>query len=151
LIVEIIIIIKSSRLEVKTLFSFIVNPTAGQGKAMQVWQQLEKHLQTRKVEYNVQFTKHAGDATSLAEQVCRSGNSQAVIAIGGDGTLHEVANGILGMDIPLGYIPAGTGNDFARSTGIPHDPVRALERILSFTPKKIDVAQINGKRFLCNA
>src|SRR5690606_10498840 len=70
---------------------------------------------------------------------------RAIIAVGGDGTLHEVGNGVKGKSVPLGYIPAGSGNDFARAEGIPTNPISALERILRHEPRPIDLAEVNGR------
>src|SRR4051812_42557062 len=71
-----------------------------------------------------------------------------VAAAGGDGTVNEVVNGLDGYDVPLGIIPLGTANDFARQVGIPPDPDHAMDVILQRKPKRFDTASLNGRRFL---
>ena len=72
----------------------------------------------------------------------------AVVALGGDGTVNEVVNGLSGSDIPLGIVPVGTANDFARQVGIPTDTDHAMDVILQRKPVRIDTAQLDGRRFL---
>jgi diacylglycerol kinase (ATP) len=71
-----------------------------------------------------------------------------VAAVGGDGTVNEVVNGLDGYDVPLGIIPLGTANDFARQVGIPADADHAMDVILQRKPQRIDTASLNGRRFL---
>lgn len=93
------------------------------------------------------LTLNAGDATSMAASAARAG-ADVVIAIGGDGTLNEVVNGLDGFDTPLGIIPLGTANDFATQAGIPADADHAMDVILRRKPVCIDTASLNGRRFL---
>jgi len=88
-----------------------------------------------------------GDATNFALEGARDG-VDAVVALGGDGTVNETVNGLSIFDVPLGIIQLGTANDFARDTGIPLDPVAALELILTEPPTRIDTGELNGRRFL---
>ena len=92
-------------------------------------------------------TLEAGDATAMAAAAARAG-VDAVIAVGGDGTLNEVVNGLDGFDTPLGIIPLGTANDFATQAGIPADADHAMDVILHQKPTRIDTASLNGRRFL---
>src|SRR6478672_5755586 len=92
-------------------------------------------------------TFEAGQATSLAANAARRG-VDVVAAAGGDGTVNEVVNGLDGYDVPLGIIPVGTANDFARQVGIPPDPDHAMDVILQRKPKRFDTASLNGRRFL---
>jgi len=92
-------------------------------------------------------TLESGDATAMAAAAARSG-VDAVIALGGDGTLNEVVNGLDGFDTPLGIIPLGTANDFATQAGIPTDADHAMDVILHRKPVRIDTASMNGRRFL---
>ncbi|MCI0403550.1 MAG: YegS/Rv2252/BmrU family lipid kinase, partial [Acidobacteria bacterium] len=82
-------------------------------------------------------------------------SADAVIAVGGDGTANEVANGILGsrgtrgVGRPaLGVIPVGTGCDFARAMGLPRDPVAAAGALVAARPRPVDVGEVNGRYFL---
>ena len=71
-----------------------------------------------------------------------------MIAVGGDGTINEVVNGLDGSQVPLGIIPLGTANDFARQAGIPEDPEAAMDIVLLQNPVLIDTAELNGRRYL---
>lgn len=93
-------------------------------------------------------TWEAGDATLFARDLAASGDVDAVIACGGDGTANEVLNGLAGSDVPMGIIPLGTANDFARQAGISDDVDHAMDVILQRAPVRIDTATLNGRRFL---
>src|SRR5678815_5749450 len=90
-------------------------------------------------------TYEAGQAASLAANAARRG-VDVVAAAGGDGTVNEVVNGLDGYDVPLGVIPVGTANDFARQVGIPADADHAMDVILQRKPKRLDTASLNGRR-----
>jgi diacylglycerol kinase (ATP) len=96
---------------------------------------------------DLRVTWEAGDGTHLAAQAADRG-TDVVVACGGDGTLNEVVNGLDGREIPLGVVPLGTANDFARQTGIPEDADHAMDVILRRKPVRIDTASMNGRRFL---
>jgi lipid kinase YegS len=95
----------------------------------------------------VRVTWNPGDGTWLAADAADRG-TDVVVACGGDGTLNEVVNGLDGRDTPLGVVPLGTANDFARQTGIPEDADHAMDVILRRKPVRIDTASMNGRRFL---
>lgn len=92
-------------------------------------------------------TFEAGEASAFAADAARRG-VDVVAAAGGDGTINEVVNGLDGYDVPLGIIPLGTANDFARQVGIPADADHAMDVILQRKPKRFDTATLNGRRFL---
>lgn len=92
-------------------------------------------------------TWEKGDGRRLARDAA-SHDADVVIAAGGDGTVNEVVNGLDGLDVPMGIIPIGTANDFARQVGIPLDADHAMDVILRRKPVRIDTAEINGRRFL---
>ncbi len=92
-------------------------------------------------------TYEAGDATHLAADAARRG-VDVVAAAGGDGTINEVVNGLDGFDVPLGIIPLGTANDFAKQVGIPADADHAMDVILQRKARRFDTATLNGRRFL---
>ncbi len=96
---------------------------------------------------DVRMTWNPGDAEALAAEAADRG-TDVVIACGGDGTLNEVVNGLDGRDTPVGVVPLGTANDFARQTGIPEDADHAMDVILRHKPVRIDTASMNGRRFL---
>jgi lipid kinase YegS len=92
-------------------------------------------------------TWETGDGIRFARDGAARG-VDAVIAAGGDGIINEVVNGLDGSDVPLGIIPLGTANDFARQVGIPDDPDHAMDVVLRRAPRTIDTAELNGRRFL---
>ena len=96
---------------------------------------------------DVRVTYGHGDGESLARDAARAG-ADVVVAVGGDGTLNEVVNGLDGYETPLGVLPLGTANDFARQAGIPADADHAMDVILLRKPMLMDTASLNGRRFL---
>ena len=130
------------------VYVLIFNPTAGNGLARKVQQELALELEKRGIAFTFMQTMHPGHATELAAKAAQDENVEAVIAIGGDGTAFEVASGLKGTGKPFGIIPAGTGNDFIKTTKTVKKPVEALNAILSGTPRKADVATVNGRMFL---
>lgn len=93
------------------------------------------------------LTFEEGDAAIAARAAAERG-VDAVVAIGGDGTVNEVANGLAGISTPMGIVPLGTANDFARQAGIPTEPMHALDLIIQREPLVIDTATLNGRRFI---
>lgn len=133
------------------MIAFIVNPISASGRGKRVWAKLEPILRQRQVPYTVHFTNRPKHALELVKAVLEDERLKAVVAVGGDGTVHEVAQVLVGTDCPLGFIPCGSGNDFARALDIPANSVKALERILSHRVRRIDIAQINGQYFVNGA
>jgi len=96
---------------------------------------------------DVRVTFERGDAERIAREGAAAG-ADVVVAVGGDGTANEVVNGLDGYDTPLGVLPLGTANDFARQAGIPANVDHAMDVILVRKPVLIDTASLNGRRFL---
>lgn len=95
-------------------------------------------------------TSAPGDGVRLAAGLSRAG-AERVIAVGGDGIVHEVANGLLaaGGSAALGVVPAGSGNDFAKLLGVyRHGTERAVRRIVSATPRRFDAGKVGGEYFV---
>lgn len=92
-------------------------------------------------------TFEVGEAAAIASGAARRG-VDVVVAAGGDGTVNETVNGLDGYDVPLGIIPLGTANDFARQVGIPADADHAMDVILQRKARRLDTAALNGRRFL---
>jgi lipid kinase YegS len=92
-------------------------------------------------------TYDPGDAAAFAADAADRG-VDVVVAVGGDGTLNEVVNGLDGRDTPLGVVPLGTANDFARQIGIPADADHAMDVVLLKEPRRMDTASLNGRRFV---
>ena len=95
---------------------------------------------------HIEKTQYSGHATQIVKEYLKK-RVDIVISAGGDGTLNEVVNGIIGSDIPLGIIPLGITNVFALELGIPMNPKKAIKLILEGHTKKVDVGEANGRAF----
>lgn len=131
----------------KHMHYFIVNLHARSGLAKTVWNDLKKELETKKIPYQVTFTEYQNHATEITKELTSSISNLFLIVLGGDGTLNEVINGITDFtQTTVGYIPIGSGNDFARGVGLPSDPKDALKLALDCPfIHKIDVGEISFK------
>ena len=129
------------------MIAIICNPTAGNGRAKKEGLKVNETLRKQGRECRLIWTEYPGHAAALAEKAAEDG-AELVLSVGGDGTAYEVASGLLGTSVPLGIIPAGTGNDFVKTIGVPTQPKKALEHVLSHPAKKTDVGEMNGKMFL---
>lgn len=118
----------------------IVNPKSASGSTREKWSATAADLRAHFGPFNVAFTKSQGDGIDIAERAALSGRT-FVIACGGDGTINEVANGILrsGQDIELGVLPSGTGGDFRRTLGMPLSTREAAAALRRGKTKTIDV------------
>lgn len=126
----------------------IANPSSGKGNGAKCLATVTRYLSERSVPYRTHSTTGVGHGKLLAQQICANG-AKTVVALGGDGTFHEVLNGVDFAETRLGFIPAGRGNDFARGTNAASlDPVRAVADIVRGIPKDIDYLQIGDKRCL---
>ena len=128
--------------------SFIVNPAAGKGKAKSFVFPIEEAMKSlNEISYEICFTKKAGHATELARSAAALG-CKIVYAVGGDGTVNEVMNGLVGTNSALSVLPGGSGNDFARSIDIHGDIIQIIRQTLKGKIKPIDVGIINGRYFI---
>ncbi|BCJ85147.1 diacylglycerol/lipid kinase family protein [Effusibacillus dendaii] len=121
----------------------IVNGQAGKGKTRTRWIRLEGYLQTFGIHYDVHFTTRPKAAIEVVKHAAANQYTH-VIAVGGDGTVNEVVNGIAGQNIVFGVLPTGTGNDFARMLQIPVDPFLAVKKIGTEVHRPVDLLQLNG-------
>lgn len=137
----------------------IVNPKSAGGSTRTRWSQLAADLSSHFGPYSVAFTKAPGDGTRIARDFIASGR-RFLIACGGDGTVNEVANGILdsGEEVEMGVYPAGTGGDFRRTIGISSIPREAAKELRDGRTKLIDVGKVefvghegeNASRYFVN-
>lgn len=125
----------------------IVNPTAGNGKAGHLGHDLPARFAAAGIDLHVAITQWAGHGTQLAEEAVAQ-DWDGVVAVGGDGTVHEVVNGLGDAPIPLGILPVGTGNDFARALGIPKNLNQCIEVIAAGHRRRVDLGEINGRRYV---
>ncbi|HEX6972355.1 MAG TPA: diacylglycerol kinase family protein, partial [Limnochordia bacterium] len=128
----------------------IVNPAAGGGRAARRWPALAAGLAQRGLRVETAVTRAAGEARRIAGRA-RDGGYRAVVAVGGDGTLHEVINGLLGGGQrpnalaplpPIGWIPLGTGNDFAHAVGLGGSQRAILDAIAAGNWRSIDLGVV---------
>lgn len=121
----------------------IVNPKSAGGSTREKWSATASDIRTHFGPFNVAFTKARGDATQIATRAVESGR-KLIIACGGDGTINEVANGIIetGENVELGILPSGTGGDFRRSLNIPHGTREAARSLREGAARSIDVGRV---------
>ena len=130
------------------MLNFIVNVNSGRGLGGKNLKKITSYCQRNNIEYSVHITEAQGHAKKIASELSENG-AETIVAMGGDGTFHEVLGGITSFEkTSLGFIPSGRGNDFARGMGIPLNPIKALEAILRAKTKYIDYIQVGDKRCL---
>lgn len=127
---------------------FVVNPVAGKGLAAKVVPQIKAAMDELKdVTYDMIFTEKPGHATDIARKAAKDG-MDIVFAVGGDGTVNEVMNGLVNTGSALAVIPGGSGNDFIRSLGITGNTNSIIHETIQGEKKKIDIGYINGRYFI---
>lgn len=124
----------------------IWNPIAGNGGGARTFSLLDARIRELGISYSQAESLYAGHAVELARQALIDGH-ELILAVGGDGTVREVAGVLIGSDVPLGIIPSGTGNDLARPLHIPRDPLSALDVALSGMKRRMDAGRANGELF----
>lgn len=112
------------------------------------YDQVLAHLIEAGCELRIVLTERAGDGMAAAAAAARSGDYDAVVAAGGDGTVHDVAAGLLGTGVPLGIIPAGTANVFSRELAFPHAPQSLAKHLRTAPARQLPVGDVNGRPFL---
>jgi diacylglycerol kinase (ATP) len=123
-------------------YEFFVNPVAGRGKALAVWRQVEQKLLAAQKRipftYRVNMSNPRLATDSLPEH-------SILVALGGDGTVHQVGQIAVERQLRMGIIPAGTGNDFANNLGIPSDLAQCVDNLFSLCEQGVDVLRVNGE------
>lgn len=127
------------------MIGFIINGTSGNGKGYRVWKRVER-LMTKKAHPFLAHFTHSPDDCKKAVNDLLTHDVKTIIAVGGDGTIHHVANELAYREVALGMIPAGSGNDFARCLGVPMNYIEALERILTNKWRQVDLLHV-GKQY----
>lgn len=128
------------------MIDIIANKSSGKGNGAKCLEKVCAFLDERAIEYAVHETQATGHGKALAAELCANG-ATTVVALGGDGTFHEVLNGIDFDKARMGLIPAGRGNDFATGTNAcALDPVKAIADIARGEPKDLDYIQVGDKR-----
>ena len=115
------------------MYYFIVNPKAQSGRGAVVWKRIRRVMKEKGLPFEALFTEYAGHASALAREAAeRDDENKIIVAMGGDGTISEVMDGIWDHeDVTFAYIPIGSGNDFAKTLGISSNWKEALDGILN--------------------
>lgn len=127
---------------------FVINPISGTQGKEQILAWVNEKLDREKYDMEVVYTEYAGHAIEIAAQKAAE-KAFAVVAIGGDGTINEIARSLVHTDTALGIIPCGSGNGLARHLQIPLDPKKAMDIINGGRLEVIDYGKINGIPFFC--
>lgn len=127
---------------------FIINPISGTSGKQSIPQTIEENIDRELYDYSIAFTEHAGHAAELTTAATERG-VDVVVAVGGDGTVNEVARSLIHTDSALGIIPCGSGNGLARHLQIPKNPKKAIQIINQDLIHCLDYGRINGRPFFC--
>ena len=130
---------------------FIVNPHSGIGNKSRVAGMVERHLDHDRYDAELRYTERIAHGATIAADAVKEG-FETVVAVGGDGSVNDVANGIKGTDVKMGIIACGSGNGLAQHLGLPirHFP-KAIDVINSGKVVKIDSVESNRRNFVSNA
>jgi YegS/Rv2252/BmrU family lipid kinase len=128
----------------------IVNPRSANGSTGRRWAEIDRRLRAALPAFDAVFTERPNHATDLARK--GAADHEQVIVVGGDGTINEVVNGLLAddrlvrADLVLAIVPQGTGADFVRTMGIPHDLDAAVQRLATGAVREVDIAKAIYRR-----
>jgi diacylglycerol kinase (ATP) len=125
---------------------FIVNPKAGTNLQKHIRNSIDNYLNHKKFEYGIWLTKEEGHASELARKAIEEGY-EFIVAVGGDGSINEVASVLMGTQVKLGIIPAGSGNGLAMHLGYGRDIDEAIRRLNTAEAKIIDCGTLNERPF----
>lgn len=130
---------------------FLINPNSGLPLAQpRPYALLEKILARSDWDFDIRILRGRGDAETQAARAVAEG-VDVVVGVGGDGTLHEIGNALVGTGTALGLLPFGSGNAFARALGVPMVPHRAVRGLVGGRPVALDVGEVGGRVFLSTA
>jgi YegS/Rv2252/BmrU family lipid kinase len=127
-------------------YALIINPSAGGGRALKLLADVERELDARRMVFRVERTRSPEHGIDIALDALDA--REIPVVMSGDGLLGAIGGAMAGSNSPLGLIPAGRGNDLARSLGIPTDPAAAVRCLDEGHVRSIDVGEANGNRFL---
>lgn len=135
-------------------YLFIINPSSGTSIGQhpeKISKAIENFVNARGGKSRIIFTEGRGHATTLVADNIDTEKWKAVVAVGGDGTVNEVAKALVNRSTPLGILPLGSGNGLARHLGLPLTLDAALEQLFAGSVNTIDSAELNGIPFFCTA
>ena len=128
----------------------LLNPTAKRGKARVLLERALKVFRRENVQFDVRQSQSSRHLTELAKTAAEE-KPDLIVSAGGDGTHHYVINGLFGSEVPLGFLPMGTGNDFGNGVGMPPDVQSAAAAVLTGQVRAIDVARAGTTIYGCIA
>lgn len=131
----------------RTRFFIIHNPNAGPA-ARHLYHATLARMRRAGARAEIVETARHGEGMKLVAEAAENGSFDAVVAAGGDGTVHDAAEGLVGRSTPLGIIPMGTGNVFARELNLPRSPDGLARTLLKGKAYAIPIGQVNGRPFL---
>ena len=126
--------------------ALLVNPSSAGGQTLKLLPRVEQALDARRIVFRVERTRGLEHGVERALRAVEAGEVPVVMS--GDGLIGAVGGALAGSETPLGIVPGGRGNDLARVLGIPDDPEGAVEMLAAGQTRRIDVGEVNGKRFL---
>ena len=127
---------------------FIINPISGTHDKSDMPGLIKENLDSEKFDYEIMFSQYPGNASEIARKACRDGYD-VIVAVGGDGTVNEVARSLVNTESALGVIPCGSGNGLARHLLLPMKPVKAIQILNLCEIHALDYGTINGIPFFC--
>lgn len=125
---------------------FIINPISGIGKKNTIPSLIQDKLNHAMYDYEISYTKHRGHGYQIAKE--NHMKYDAIVAVGGDGSVNEIGSALVETKCALAIIPCGSGNGLARHARIPLKAEKAIDRINAFQSQTIDVGRVNDKLFL---
>lgn len=127
------------------MIDFVINEKAGAKRSARAKSIIASVLEEKGIEYTFHDTKYHRHAIEITKELCKNG-ATTIVAVGGDGTVNEVLNGLDDLSVRFGIIPCGSGNDFVDTIGIPTDVKKALEIIIDGESKPTDFLVCDGIR-----
>ena len=132
-----------SSIRMKKRVLFVINPHSGTGRYRRVSECVEKYLDKEQFEYSVSYTQSSGHATELASQAVRDG-VPIVVSVGGDGTLNEIVQALVGTGTALAVFPTGSGNGLAHHMQLPFNLKRSVQLLNLDHEELIDTVSLDG-------
>ena len=133
----------------KRTILFIINPISGINKKSDLPALIKSHLDSKKFEPSIMYTEYAGHGKKISAENHHKFN--VIVAVGGDGTINEIASQLTNTNCSLAIIPSGSGNGLARDLHIPMNTKKAIKQLNTATFNKIDTCYLNDLPFFCTA
>lgn len=127
---------------------FIINPNSGAVKKDGIPELIEKYIDKEQFDCQIQYTEYAGHATELAREAVEK-QTEAVVAVGGDGTVNEIGRALVNTDTAMGILPCGSGNGLARHLALPLNIRKSIEILNQYDVQALDYGIINNIPFFC--